>query len=75
MFNLEKRKLWAYLIVAFQYLRGAYKQERKQLFTWSNSDRTKRNGFKVKKGRFTLDVRRKIFTQLMRHWNRLREKL
>jgi len=52
LFNLEKRKLWAYLIVAFQYLKGAYKQERKQLFTWSNSDRTRGNGFKLKEGKF-----------------------
>jgi len=28
LFNLEKRRLWGDLIVTFQYLRGAYKQER-----------------------------------------------
>ena len=32
--------------MAFQYLKGAYKQEGEQLLTWSNSDRTRGNDFK-----------------------------
>ena len=51
------------LIVASQYLRGAYKQKGDQIFTWADEDRTRRNGFKLKEGRFKLDVRKKFFTQ------------
>ena len=46
--------------MAFQYLKGAYKQKRDQLFTQEDSDRTVGDGFKLKRRRFRLDVRRNI---------------
>ena len=46
LFSLEKTL--GDLTVSFQYLKGAYKQEGAQLFTPSECDRTKVNGFKLR---------------------------
>ena len=57
MFSLEKRRLRGDLIAAFQYLKGAYRKDGDNLFSRACYNRRKGNGFKVKKGRFRLDVR------------------
>ena len=58
--------------MAFQYLKGVYKQEGEQLFVRVDSDRTRGNGLKLREGKFRLDIRRKFFTQrAVTHWNRL----
>jgi len=51
------------LIVAFQYLNGAYKQEREQLFMRVDSHRTRQNTFKLRQGTVSLDIRRRFFTE------------
>ena len=60
LFSLEKRRLGG---AAFQYLKRAYKQEGSPLFTKVHNGRTRGNGFKLREGRFRLDIRGKFFTK------------
>ena len=41
LLSLKKRRLWGDLIAAFQYLKGAYKQEGSKLFERVDNSRTR----------------------------------
>jgi len=69
---VEKRRRKGDLIVAFQYLKEVYKKDGEEIFTWACRDRTWGNGFRLKEGRFRLDVRKKFYTmRAVRAWNEL----
>ena len=44
------------LIAAFQYLKGAYREDGEGLFLRECNDRTRGNGFKLKEGRSRLEI-------------------
>jgi len=68
----RKRRLHGDLLVAFQYLKRACERAGERLFTRAWSDITRGNDFKLKEGRFRLDLRKKFFNmRVVRHWHRL----
>ncbi|GAB0186583.1 hypothetical protein GRJ2_001123600 [Grus japonensis] len=70
LFSLEKALGRSYRSLPVP--EGAYRKAGEGLFTRACSDRTRGNRFKLKEGRFRLDIRKKFFTvRVVRHWNRL----
>lgn len=49
------------LAVTFQHLKEVYKKDGHRLFVELVVNRTRVNGFKLKDGKFRLDIRKKFF--------------
>ena len=71
LFSLEKRRLQEDLIAALQYLKGFIRKVGTD-FLVGPVVIGQGNGFKLKEGRFRLDVRKKCFTlRVVKPWPRL----
>lgn len=64
LFNLEKRKLKGYFVAAFQYLKGIYKKDGNRQFSRAHCNRTRGNGFKLKKRYIYLRLKEEAFVKV-----------
>jgi len=70
--SVQRREDLRDFLATFQYLKGISKHCITRHFTKACSERTSGNGFKLKEGRFSLDIRKKfLMMSVVRHWNRL----
>jgi len=61
LFSLGKRRLWGDLILVLQFLKGTYKKNGNKLSSRACRDKSRGSGFKLREGRFRLDIRKKFF--------------
>jgi len=69
LFSHEKRTLRGDLKAACQYLKGTHRKDRENIFSKACCDRTSSNGFKLREGRFRVDIGKEFFTlRVVKHW-------
>jgi len=67
-----EEKAWRRPYISLPVAEGACKEAEEGLITRACSDRTRGNRFKLKEGRFRLDIRKKFFVmRVVKQWNRL----
>jgi len=72
LFSLEKRRFHGDLIAAFQYLKRVYRKDRENPISRACCDRTMSKDFRLREGRFRLDISKIFFTmKVVNHWNTL----
>lgn len=71
LFSLAKGILRGNLITLYNYLKGACSKEGVHLFSLVISDTLQGNGCKFFQGKFRWEIKKNLFMERFKHWNRL----
>ena len=72
MFSLEKRRLRWDLLPVYSFVKAGSGGGGADLLSLVTSDRTRGNGMKLHLGKFSMDTRKRFFTErVVGHWKRL----